>query len=38
MVILDADDAVSRTWGTITADAKRRGRTLPVNDSWIAAC
>jgi predicted nucleic acid-binding protein len=38
MLIVDSDDAVSRTWGTITADAKRRGRTLPVNDSWIAAC
>lgn len=38
MTVLDSDDAVSRTWGTICADAKRRGRTLPVNDSWIAAC
>lgn len=38
MVILDSDDMVSRSWGTITAEARRRGRTLPVNDSWIAAC
>jgi hypothetical protein len=24
--------------GSITADAGRRGRPRPLNDSWIAAC
>lgn len=37
VAVLDSADAVSRTWGQIYADAKRRGRTSPVNDSWIAA-
>ncbi|MDQ2708279.1 MAG: type II toxin-antitoxin system VapC family toxin [Actinomycetota bacterium] len=38
VVVLDSDETVSRTWGQICADAKQRGRTHPVNDSWIAAC
>jgi predicted nucleic acid-binding protein len=38
VVILDSDETVSRTWGQICAGAKLRGRTSPVNDSWIAAC
>ncbi|MGH3503570.1 MAG: hypothetical protein ACRDQA_22130 [Nocardioidaceae bacterium] len=36
--MIDSDDEVSRTWGRICADANRRGRPRPVNDSWIAAC
>jgi predicted nucleic acid-binding protein len=27
-----------QVWGTITADARRRGRPRPLNDTWIAAC
>jgi predicted nucleic acid-binding protein len=38
VVILDSDETVSRTWGQICAGAKLRGRTSPLNDSWIAAC
>lgn len=38
VLILDSNESVSRTWGQIYSDAKRRGRTSPVNDSWIAAC
>lgn len=38
VVILDSNETVSRAWGQIYADAKQRGRTAPVNDSWIAAC
>lgn len=38
VVILDSDETVSRTWGQICAEARLRGRTSPVNDSWIAAC
>jgi predicted nucleic acid-binding protein len=38
IVILDSDEAVSRTWGQISADARQRGHVNPVNDSWIAAC
>jgi predicted nucleic acid-binding protein len=38
VVVLDSDDAPSRTWGRISAEARRRGRPRPANDSWIAAC
>lgn len=38
VVVVDSDDAVSRTWGRISAAANRRGRPRAVNDSWIAAC
>jgi predicted nucleic acid-binding protein len=38
VVILDSDETVSRTWGPVCADARRRGRPPPTNDSWIAAC
>jgi toxin FitB len=37
-MILPADQDVARVWGVITAGARRRGRTPPLNDSWIAAC
>jgi toxin FitB len=37
VVVLNSDDATSRTWGRISAAAQRRGRPRPVNDSWIAA-
>jgi predicted nucleic acid-binding protein len=29
---------VARVWGTITVGAQLRGRSRPLNDSWIAAC
>jgi toxin FitB len=29
---------VAKVWGTITAEAQRRGRPRPRNDTWIAAC
>jgi predicted nucleic acid-binding protein len=38
VVVLPYNAKVSRTWGQIAAAGQRRGRTLPVNDSWIAAC
>jgi toxin FitB len=38
VIVLHSDDAVSRTWGQISAGARGRGRPRPVNDSWIAAC
>ena len=37
-VHLGYDIAVARTWGRLAAAAHRRGRTTPVNDTWIAAC
>lgn len=37
VVVLDSDETTSRTWGRICADARLRGSTCPVNDSWIAA-
>jgi predicted nucleic acid-binding protein len=36
-VLLDAGAEVARTWGRLSADGKRRGRTHPINDCWIAA-
>jgi len=38
VVKLPYDEEVARTWGYIAAAAIRRGRTRPVNDTWIAAC
>ena len=38
VVVLDSDDVISRAWGRISAEARRRGRPRPANDSWIAAC
>jgi predicted nucleic acid-binding protein len=35
--ILPVDAAVADRWGPLTADAKRRGRTLSSVDAWIAA-
>jgi toxin FitB len=37
-VFLEAGREVARTWGHLSADGKRRGRTHPANDTWIAAC
>jgi predicted nucleic acid-binding protein len=36
-VLLNAGVDVARTWGRLSADGKRRGRTYPANDCWIAA-
>ena len=38
VVVLPYGEGVARRWGEMAAGAERRGRTLPVNDSWIAAC
>jgi predicted nucleic acid-binding protein len=38
VVVLNSDDATSRTWGRISVEARQRGRPRPANDSWIAAC
>lgn len=35
--ILDVDPAVARRWGRLQGEALRRGKPLPVIDSWIAA-
>ncbi|GAA1816498.1 hypothetical protein [Planosporangium flavigriseum] len=37
-VQLGYDLAVAQTWGRLAAAGQRRGRTTPVNDTWIAAC
>jgi predicted nucleic acid-binding protein len=36
--VLPYDIDVSFNWGRLTAEARRRGRARPVNDTWIAAC
>jgi len=38
VVVLPYNRRVSRTWGSISAAASRRGRPTPANDTWIAAC
>lgn len=38
VVVLPYDAAVARTWGEICADGEARGRPIPANDAWIAAC
>jgi toxin FitB len=37
-LVLDYDKAVARTWGRLSAAARRRGRPRQANDTWIAAC
>ena len=36
-IVLTPGESDSRTWGRAVAAAQRRGRTPPLNDSWIAA-
>lgn len=36
--VIPGDDAVSVTWGRLSAAGHQRGRPRPVNDMWIAAC
>jgi toxin FitB len=38
VLVLEYDDTVARTWGRLSAAARRRGRPRQVNDTWIAAC
>ena len=38
VVKLDSDPVISQEWGRISADARRRGRPRPANDTWVAAC
>jgi toxin FitB len=38
LVVLPYDQRVAARWGEIQAFAQLRGRPLPANDSWIAAC
>jgi predicted nucleic acid-binding protein len=32
------EEAAAWTWGHLTSAARRRGRTAPANDTWIASC
>jgi predicted nucleic acid-binding protein len=38
VVLLPYSERVAIRWGELQADAERRGRPRPVNDTWIAAC
>ena len=38
LIMIDAGWEAARTWGHMCAEAKRRGRPYPLNDSWTAAC
>lgn len=37
-LVIPADKHVARVWGEIAARTKLRGRVVPQNDTWIAAC
>lgn len=37
-LVLPYDEEVARIWGRLSAEAELRGRPLPANDAWIAAC
>lgn len=37
-LVLPYSEDVARRWGVLAAGAQQRGRSRPVNDSWIAAC
>jgi predicted nucleic acid-binding protein len=36
--IIPGSRHIAVTWGDLSAAATQRGRTQPVNDTWIAAC
>lgn len=36
--VLHSSDDIAAIWGEIAADAERRGRPRPQNDTWVAAC
>jgi predicted nucleic acid-binding protein len=36
--VLPGTEGVAAVWAEITAEARRRGRPRPQNDTWIAAC
>jgi predicted nucleic acid-binding protein len=36
--VIPYDEEVARTWGQLAANAQRRGRPRPQNDTWVAAC
>lgn len=38
LTFIDGTWETARTWGNLSADGRRRGRTHPINDTWIAAC
>jgi len=38
LAVLDSCREAARIWGALSADGKRRGRSHPINDTWIAAC
>jgi predicted nucleic acid-binding protein len=36
--VIPYDREIARIWGRLAANAQRRGRSRPQNDTWIAAC
>lgn len=38
LVFIDATWETARAWGNLFRGRRRRGRTRPINDTWIAAC
>ncbi len=38
VLVLPYSEQVARRWGELAAHGQLRGRSRPVNDTWIAAC
>src|SRR5215475_6131549 len=36
--LVDSSHQAAQIWGMLSAEGKRRGRSRPINDTWIAAC
>jgi toxin FitB len=36
--VIPSDEEVARVWARLAANAQRRGRPRPQNDTWVAAC
>ncbi len=38
VIVLPYDERVAWRWGQLSVRSERRGRTRPINDTWVAAC
>lgn len=36
--VISGGKSIATIWGELSADAVQRGRSRPVNDTWVAAC
>ena len=38
LLLVNSSGEAGRLWGDLSATGKLRGRSHPINDTWIAAC